>query len=1213
MKHKAKHFVSLAVILAMLMSALSLPTAGAAAKTSAQAVNYDSANWVAAWHGSITDGSGEQAEKAISGIKLLTIIGSGTFRIQLNTSLGGQNFKLKLSNRYGTGELDIGGVSIALQGDGALSSQDNSTCVSAVTSAGKTAFTINKGETETVYFTLSSAVPAGTSLIINIYCKNSTATNLRDFALTGGAGWVEGGDSRTSESFGSTGHLVSENDGEGDYNLLPLVEELDVDAPEGAYALVVAGDSTVTNSITDMLQANLRRAGIYNVSVVSSAIKGNELLQDGAGSAQGPLEGEAFITRFAYDVAAVAGVRAVFVKVGVNDILHPMLSDLADYFNGSSTRPSGYTPTAAHIIGGYENLIDQAAAAGIDLYISDINPFIGYERSGGSVEWTAANAKYANDIRETVNAWLEDNSARFKKYVPFSDAVGVDVTVDGVEFKCGALAAAYTTDKIHPSPAGMQAEADMIDPAWFGTPAAADGKNTAAVKNIWVAANAMPQNGKWVVASDSGLDAKGTAGQSTRAYLVAEGGAVGADVRRGTEAAPYIVMTDALSGAVLTRYGYGTRVYWTNTAGHYLSYKFGSGSTFNVTWISDQPKIEGSVVDMFKGSKFTFNTTSTVISGDPWEMSLHFGASSTDHKYLVYNSKKGYRAEAVSNPGDAQVLTYFSAVDNVTVAVNAAAGSENIVLTGGTAGQAVPVSFVLEDDLLNNAATIGNAAACNKTALSLDGKSKISALIYSGYAYGGGIAVACTTDNESVAKYDSAAECVKLGGSYGTAQLTWTFSWAEADGESYSVTVTTSVTNSAGKFTVVRSNGESMELDALPGTDMTALVADGYLYGGTFADAEFTTPADFGEGTAMSFTPEAGKTYYLCEVSDAYLAPKNYVVWDNTKTIVDVYLLTGVPGVNFKSVGFIIDGEMCEVEGNVVWELVNIRRSGEVCQRIYINESGAVAVQKDVSVTPVRGGYVAMYRLSDDRLAEMKAGTDAEFLPYWITRDGVVVTGAATRTVGYPESGTKLDSSEDVHGSECEMSTAAQTACLRAREVYDGEGSLGVRLTLIEDGEERTVMAERGDLCGKVEYTAKDGRVFAGWYLDAEFKTPADLSAVEGDMTLHAKYVSGDYLKLRRIDHKLFGRVIGVSYAAAVTSEEMPEFGFIIGGERCVCTETSGRYMLMSARTLFGSGVDRSARIMSGYISAADVDAASTEILPYWVTPDGTTVIGSIK
>ncbi len=1213
MKHKVKHLVSLTVLFSMLLSAFSIPAATAAASASTQ-MQSTSANWVAAWHGSITDGSGEQAQKAISGIRLLTLTGSGTFRVQLTTALGGQSFRLKLSNRFGTGDISVGGVSVALQGSGMIHSQDNSTRVNAATAAGASSFTIQKGGTETVYFTLGSAVPAGTSLMINIYCNHSTATHLRDFALTGGSGWIEGGDSRASASFGTTGHLVSENDGEGDYNLLPLVEELDVDAPAGAYALVFAGDSTITNSITEMVQADLRRAGIYNVSVVSSAIKGNELLQDGAGAVQGPLEGEAFTTRFAYDVVGVAGVRAAFVKVGVNDILHPMLPDLAEYFNGSATRPSGFTPTAQDIIDGYENIIAQADAAGIELYISDINPFIGYERTGGSVDWTEANAKGANDIREAVNAWLAANSARFKKYVPFSAAVGTDVTVGGTLFACGALADAYTTDKIHPSPAGMQAEAELIDPAWFGTPAAANGANTAAVKNIWVAANAMPLNGRWIVANSSALAAKDLAGQASSAYLVAEGGAIPATVRRGTAAAPYILVTDALSAAVLTRYGYGTRIYWTNAAGKYLSYQFGGGSTFDVTWISDRPKLEYSFGDATKGTKFTFNTTSTVISSDPWEMSLHFGASSTDHKFLVYNSQKGYRAEAISDPGAAQALTYFSAVDNVVTCVSANAESAAVTLQSGAAGAIVPVGFVLEDDLLNNTATITNAAAYNRTELTLNGTARLASLLYSGYAYGGGLGIACSSDNSSVAYYDISSECVKLGGGFGTARLTWTFSWVEADGTGYSMTVTTTVTNTAGSFTVVKSGGESATYPALPGADMTALVSAGYLYGGTFADAAMTTPADFGEGNAMEFTPVAGATYYLSELPGSYLAPKNLVVWDNSKTIVDVYLLSGVPSVDFKSVGFMIDGELCEVEGNVVWELVNIRRSGAIYQRLYINEAGNVATQSDINAELSRGGYVAMYHLSAERLAAMKEGNDVEFLPYWITRDGMIVTGTATRTVGYPASGTKLDSSEDAHGSECapEDANAPASCALTSRAVYDGEGSLGVRLTLIEGDTTRTVTAERGDLRGKVEYTKTEGRVFAGWYLDAAFTTPAELSEVDGDLTLYAKYVSGNYLSLYRIEHKLFRRTIGVSFAAAVPPEGVAECGFIIGGERVACRLLTSRFMLMSARTIFGRDLDKDARIMSGYLSAAEADPTA-ELLPYWVTPDGTVVIGSAK
>lgn len=287
---------------------------------------------------------------------------------------------------------------------------------------------------------------------------------MRDFALTGGTAWFQGKDVRTSEELsllGNAANLCSLNNGEGDYNLIPLLEELDVKASADTYAVMFIGDSTITNSIPDMLLDNLQRNGIHNVSVVSSAIKGNELLQDGAGEKQGPLEGKALITRFQHDALEVAGVQKIFVKIGTNDILHPQLSDLKDWYNGSSTRPDGYTPTAEQMIGGYQNLIDQAKAAGKELYFMDINPFIGYTRDG-SLTWTKDFADQVNPIRLAVNAWLADNQSQYAGYIPCTAKIGEDVTIGGTVYPLGQIAKRYTTDWVHPSPAGMQAEADLI-------------------------------------------------------------------------------------------------------------------------------------------------------------------------------------------------------------------------------------------------------------------------------------------------------------------------------------------------------------------------------------------------------------------------------------------------------------------------------------------------------------------------------------------------------------------------------------------------------------------------------------------------------------------------------------------------------------------------------------------------------------------------------
>ena len=488
-----------------------------------------SEHWVAAWHGSVLNAAEDsQAAKAISSISSLAASGRGTFRIQVPTQLGGKDFRMTLTNYYGTGTVSIGQVLVGQQGNEALSSMDSKAAtVTAKTSSGSTNFSIKQGSTQDVYFSFPETLPEGTSLIIDIYCTSSR--NVRDFALTGGTAWFSGGDTvgdSTLSALGNFANFTSPNDGEGDYNLLPLLQEIDVKASADTYATVFIGDSTITNSIPNMLQDNLQKNGVHNVSVVSSAIKGNELLQDGAGKLQGPLEGAALTTRFKMDALEVAGVQKIFVKIGANDILHPLLPDLKDWFNDSPTRPGGFTPTAQNIIGGLQDLINKVNAynaangTNIQLYFSDINPLLMYARND-SLEWKAEMATAANNIRLTVNQWLADNQSQYAGYAPFSDAVGTDVVIDGVTFQKGKIAEVYTTDYAHPSPVGMQLEADLIPLSWFKTADAVPAANEASVKGLWVATNEAPTNGLWMIASNSGSNVKDTVGQQTPVFLLA--------------------------------------------------------------------------------------------------------------------------------------------------------------------------------------------------------------------------------------------------------------------------------------------------------------------------------------------------------------------------------------------------------------------------------------------------------------------------------------------------------------------------------------------------------------------------------------------------------------------------------------------------------------------------------------------------------------------
>lgn len=1247
-----------------------------------------SEHWVAAWHGSVLNAAEDsQAAKAISSISSLAASGRGTFRIQVPTQLGGKDFRMTLTNYYGTGSLSIDKVTIGLQGSEGLSGQASGTTVSAKTSDGKSSFSIATKATQDVFFSFPNAIPEGSSLIINIYC--TSAKNVRDFALTGGSAWFQSGDVTNDLNLsliGNAANLVSINNGEGDYNLLPLLQEIDVKASADTYTTVFIGDSTITNSIPNMLQDNLQKNGVRNVSVVSSAIKGNELLQDGAGKLQGPLEGAALTTRFQMDALEVAGVQKIFVKIGANDILHPLLPDLKEWFNGSGTRPDGYQPTAEQIIGGFQNLIDQVNSynqtngTNIQLYFSDINPLLNYTRNK-SLKWTAEMATNANNIRLKVNQWLADNRNLYAGYAPFSDAVGTDVVIDGVTFQKGKIAEAYTTDYAHPSPVGMQLEADLIPLSWFKAADATPAANEASVKGLWVATNEAPTNGLWMIASNSGSKVKDTAGQQTAVHLLAtdtrfddeidtsdypnrqtgckrgnaynELGDVTSTIQRGTSAAPYVAAKNVdQSIAVWRRYGYGTRIYWQDShfnrfLSFYYPFKLGTVSEFDAGLRDRQPA--HSFADGGSDEWYTEgNTSSDRWSSDPWELSMHLGAAGSvaGDKYLawgealknnsyatqgghfrVYNTdgSVGYKGGENGNG----TITYLSSVDSVHTTLTAAETEKRF--SNGAAGTVVPFDFILTDDLLNVETTKANAVVKNTTAFTTDGSTNVQSLLYTGYTYGQNQTLTCTSDKEDVAYFENGA--VKLGGGFDTANLTWTFSWEELDGQQYSMTLTTVVINEGGQFTLVHgSNGETETLDVSTDFDLTKKVKEGFLYGGAFLDATYTQPVTYsGPENALSFTPEAGKAYYIREVSDAYLQPKSLSLSKHkdatTVDVIGFYLMSVVDGLNYREAGFEATANGQPIELRSVEE-ADVTLGGSAYANLYVRFTNGTEwhLTANSETFGNLSGYLTC--LEVPKKYWMEAGTEITFTPYWITMDGVKVTGTATRTCRYEGIGPDTDpkyskigkiADDAQHISRAEAVEAAQAAMLTLLDTCSiiAEPDTPVEpetvtVTVVDNGEIRELAFERGNLTGKLEYTGADGMRFAGWFADEACTEPAQLSDVQADMTVYAKYVSDAYLQMKYVEQRwLSSRELQLM--SALDSEDYAQTGFVINGVEIPAASVSSRYGIYTARFLFSS-VSRNAKLaVLKYDVSGLRRGASLEITPYWVTLDGTTVYGTTR
>lgn len=408
-------------------------------------------------------------------------------------------------------------------------------------------------------------------------------------------------------------------------------------------------------------------------------------------------------------------------------------------------------------------------------------------------------------------------------------------------------------------------------------------------------------------------------------------------------------------------------------------------------------------------------------------------------------------------------------------------------------------------------------------------------------------------------------------------------------------------------------NSSHLEL-ALGGFSLTDLVPDGYLYGGAF-QADHETPIDFAEGqSGLRFVPTRGQTYYIWEPDAAvYLMPKSLSgwehVWKGEELKLDVnsfYLVAPVDRTYYKVVGFTVNGEVDVRDTDT-----NMDDKGARTSAIY---ESIVLPKKDGS--SVTYGPTAWRLSSTDLLgcamADVNLWKDTtktiSYVPYWVTLDGVKVTGAASRTYQYVENTKGLERKDEVSlTSTCTYTPdEPNNAPMRLLSAYIAD-STQYTVTFHDNGVETAVTVRPGSVAS-CQPAGVSGKLFAGWYADADCTQPADLTAVEQDMDVYAKYVSDSYLTVKYNKIGLF-RPTGVNLITAVDSENFAEVGFVINGEKVPVSDYTYRYRLIfTAGSLFGGDVARKAPMVT--MDYSFNGAKSVTVAPYWVTNDGTTVTG---
>lgn len=221
-------------------------------------------------------------------------------------------------------------------------------------------------------------------------------------------------------------------------NWFYFLNTIDILTEEQNRALVCFGDSITAQSWPDHLILRTIEEERRNVAIIRRAVSGTRILRqyDCITYQAYGLKGA---TRFPIEMN-VAGASAVIIQHGINDIIHPVGTDVNPF------RPWSDLPTIAELTEGMTHLyVDYARAHGLKVWSGTLLPILGWRT-------------YSEDrerMRQEFNAWLRTSSV-------FDGCIDFDAAVRD-EANPKAFAPNFDSgDHLHPSESAYKAMAYAV-------------------------------------------------------------------------------------------------------------------------------------------------------------------------------------------------------------------------------------------------------------------------------------------------------------------------------------------------------------------------------------------------------------------------------------------------------------------------------------------------------------------------------------------------------------------------------------------------------------------------------------------------------------------------------------------------------------------------------------------------------------------------------
>lgn len=220
-------------------------------------------------------------------------------------------------------------------------------------------------------------------------------------------------------------------------NIYYFLSNVAIHTQDNNRAIVCYGDSITAQAWPDYLSLRCQKESKNHTAIIRRATSGSRILREYHNITYESY-GLMGTNRFNHEVPTI-GADTVIIQQGINDIIHPVGSDINPF------RPMSDLPTAEQLIDGLKWYIEKARSYNYKVYVGTLLPIRGWR----------TYAPFREDLKNKYNDFIRQTDL-IDGCVDFDQAVRdiSDITAFKPEYDSG--------DHLHPSLAGYEAMANAV-------------------------------------------------------------------------------------------------------------------------------------------------------------------------------------------------------------------------------------------------------------------------------------------------------------------------------------------------------------------------------------------------------------------------------------------------------------------------------------------------------------------------------------------------------------------------------------------------------------------------------------------------------------------------------------------------------------------------------------------------------------------------------